>query len=687
MSDDIYIDQTLHGYADGHQLLASSIDLTSEQQSTLLIMSDLSGPAFRTGYETYLTGYALAGAGFYCIARTWFAPELPRPGCVWTQTLLIRLDDLARISNFDQVNCLFHRPAAPTGIEDYQRRMVFEQKLSSAPRTPIEGRAALRALYGTDKKVVITTENADTFEALVLAVFEQQWPRLRRNFRFCTGALSLRDAEFDLSISPPEAAHSLSQSGTIISDKSLRSPEKEEEWLEVAYRDLVSRQAGSEYRDFLWRFGPDQVDGRAVLRPLTEIYCLLHEQIEVARGEKLLSALGYFYPAQTSAGRLKAEIFGRNARYSSFVGSEGEILKLLVTHPYASAIPDASANIGSRSADLVVDDPQTANDIALLAGQIGGENADRFLDGFLRQENWSGDFLKNVPLGLLTLILTRHPSLIPQATLWSRPDHMSIVGKFLPQISADSDILRDVLASMVEANAWDAISTLINNCGSRAVTEMFAYLDEAKPEVLNLPDSIYEELADHHGVWSDLIKHGRLGPIALKVLSAELDPRSWYVRRADLNDWSRVLDARVRLSSSFRSLRSAVFILSIGLASHESAAARLVASAFPAVFEAAANDQLDGRLWQELEPNLSWYSPSWDKCARLIRTVARAFKERPWELQFFFLTFNAPDVLAQALREIDDTHGGHRYLRKVRKQASSGAISLSQEQLNILANS
>jgi hypothetical protein len=307
VSDEIYIDQTLHGYADGHQLLASSVELTAEQQSVLLIMSDLSGPAFRTGYESYLTGYPLAGAGLYCLARTWFAPELPRPGCVWTQTFLIRVEDLARISRFEDINQLFQRPGEPFEAEYYYRRVVLDENRPVLLRTLGEGRPVLRALYGTEKKVVIASEAADAFEPLTLAIFEQQWPRLRRNFRFCTGALSLRDSEFDLSVSPPEATHSLSDAGIVISEKLLRALPNEEEWLEVAHRDLVQRQAGTQYRQFLWRFGPDHIEGRSAFRPLTEIYDLVSSQDGKPKAEALLSALAHFYPSNTSAIRLKTE--------------------------------------------------------------------------------------------------------------------------------------------------------------------------------------------------------------------------------------------------------------------------------------------------------------------------------------------------------------------------------------------
>jgi hypothetical protein len=222
MSEAIYIDQTLHGYADGHQLLATSTDLTSEQQSALLIMSDLSGPAFRSGYESYLTGYPLSGGTIYCLARTWFAPELPRPGCVWTQTFLMKAEDLARITDFDQVNELFHRPTAPSELGGYCRRLMFDQKTAAVQsRLSIDGQSTLRALYDGGKMVVLSSESSLLYEPLLLAIFEQQWPRLRRSFRFCSGALSLRDTEFELSVSPPEATHSLSEEGVLISSKNV----------------------------------------------------------------------------------------------------------------------------------------------------------------------------------------------------------------------------------------------------------------------------------------------------------------------------------------------------------------------------------------------------------------------------------------------------------------------------------
>jgi hypothetical protein len=359
-------------------------------------------------------------------------------------------------------------------------------------------------------------------------------------------------------------------------------------------------------------------------------------------------------------------------------------LSLLVSHPSASAIPEVSADIIARSIDLVRHEFQTATEIALLAGQIGGENAQKFLDGFFLQDNWSGEFLRSVPLGLLTLVLAKHPSLIAQPALWARTDYMSTVAKLLALIDSDRSGMKPALIAMIESGAWDAVSAIVSHRGAEAATEMFLLIENSNAGSIEFPDSIYSELADCHDVWTTLIENGRLGLVALKLLTAELDPRSWYVRNVSVELWASVLDAKVGFSSQSRSLRSAVFTLVMGLSSATPGAARLVASAFFEVYAAAAKDEIAPRVWQELEPSLSWYSPSWDRCARLIRTVARAFKERAWGLQEFMLTFKAPEVLSLALLEIEQTYRGSRYIDRLKEEAVSGNISFSPEQLAVL---
>src|SRR5207249_9285845 len=86
ISQSVLLHQLLHGYADGHRLIEGSFKPQGDLTRLMLRMSDLSGSSMVSGFEEYLTGYPLISNDAYALAKTWYAPEMPRPGCVWTHT-------------------------------------------------------------------------------------------------------------------------------------------------------------------------------------------------------------------------------------------------------------------------------------------------------------------------------------------------------------------------------------------------------------------------------------------------------------------------------------------------------------------------------------------------------------------------------------------------------------------------
>ena len=105
----IQIHQALWGYSNGHHLLASSTSLSSQSMKILEPLTDLSGPDKSEPFDGYLTGCYLSSDNYYALSKTWYAPEMPRHGCVWTHTLLIK-SDVSNSWNTFQINSLFHRP-------------------------------------------------------------------------------------------------------------------------------------------------------------------------------------------------------------------------------------------------------------------------------------------------------------------------------------------------------------------------------------------------------------------------------------------------------------------------------------------------------------------------------------------------------------------------------------------------
>src|SRR6266478_9759898 len=183
------VHQALHGYSDGHHLLQSSIRLPSDAERTLLVLSDISGPTVRANVKTYLTGYPL-NENMYAFARTWIATEMPRPGSVWTHTLLIprgtatdRIDPFALLS-------LFRRPDyASRNWEYYASALTLQQseeaELDQSLIFTTAASDVVLALYGKPSLPIIVLARAlEQYESLALALWRQQWPALQRKFSF-----------------------------------------------------------------------------------------------------------------------------------------------------------------------------------------------------------------------------------------------------------------------------------------------------------------------------------------------------------------------------------------------------------------------------------------------------------------------------------------------------------------------
>src|SRR5712691_1249207 len=225
----------------------------------------------RHGFESYLTGYALAGEGFYVLARTWYASEMQRPGCVWTHSLLLRKSDVAAILEGGALLRFFRRPESLTDTDSYSSKLLMSEQ-EAEWLTDVEQTAVLwndlslqilfSCLYGNPlKPVYIPAGNAKQYEDLVLRLWSQQWPELRTAFSFCSGSLGNRTVSgrpFDLQVIPrsalPEFRQELTGGSVIDGSSSSQDEFMRSGWLSAAIRDFVS---GTNHgiRDIAWKLG------------------------------------------------------------------------------------------------------------------------------------------------------------------------------------------------------------------------------------------------------------------------------------------------------------------------------------------------------------------------------------------------------------------------------------------------
>lgn len=106
------IHQLLHGYSDGHGRLAGSLqDISPSDAARISYMSDWSGYRDTTGKDnSYLTAYPLEDSSYYVVAKSWYASEMERPGCVWTHSLLVDLSVKDEFVDFRLLEKYFQRP-------------------------------------------------------------------------------------------------------------------------------------------------------------------------------------------------------------------------------------------------------------------------------------------------------------------------------------------------------------------------------------------------------------------------------------------------------------------------------------------------------------------------------------------------------------------------------------------------
>lgn len=692
MNRPIQIHQALHGYKDGHQLLASSVLLPRDLQALTLTMSDLSGPGFRAGFETYLTGYPLDGVGHYCLARTWFAPEQSRPGCVWTHTLIIRFDDFARLRNLQQLETLFCRPRQIDFLEEYESPIELPaQDLDSGEHFPVivddvVAARVLDALYGTGQKVILSCADSNTFEELVLAVVDQQWPRLKRGFWFCTGSLSLREMQFDLSVSPPELFHPTDDSVLFIESSATKATPKAP-WVKMAVADLSGSQR-TELRAFLFRFGSDFQNGRAAFRPLTELHFLLsswHGEASTI-GDKVLSSVAYFFPEKFDGYRIKQEIFGLYGEFLLAIGGDAEVVRLALSHPGAATIDERILDVEQRAEDLARRQPAIALDFAVEALALDGMSSESYLSGYFKGTYDASSIAGSAPPSMLLYALARKPELLADPQVWIRLEESGMVSEAIAQLTDDAGRLHAAIAAMLKAKAWSGLNLVVRRFGISSLQGICSILqnDSAARDIIDYPDELFSLLWSRPDIATGMIARGEVPQVPSNMIAAEADPRSYQLRSLGLGPWIIATEERKAFASAYRERAACVFYLTISLTRLGDFAPIMISRSFSKVYAAIEGSELESLLLRRLEPTLTWSATRPGLAARLVRTVARAYSDEKWPVDSFAQTFNDPTSFVNALRELKDIWKGSNYIRTIKASRRLKNCPLSKAQIEVL---
>lgn len=652
------IHQALHGYNDGHRLISSSLSLTSGDARTMVVMSDLSGSHVKPDAAGYLTGYPLDGAGKYVIARTWAAPEMPRPGCVWTHSLIIDNADLATLKSADVLLASFRRPGAGTRNENYSHSLSMALEGPRVPLPPSERlRGIVNALYAApDQVVVAEAKGAEDDERLLTAIWMQQWPRLRRSFGFCTLSgmdRSKKGARLDIQLAPSTDRQLLTKFPDSVTPGNVKPCSA----LEPLIADLEGR-GPSDIREFLRRTGGDVDGGRQAMLPLCSMYSSLfsgpHPNLSAA-----VAALGAL------------DTFGERQARS---------VRTLVAR---KAIEDID-ELDDAVFDFVLETLNQGDgwkDQAVAFERIGLALWRRSPTRFFKIVDAGGvfgraasDALPVIPANALVQGLQASLSLVDRVTE-ARPDLLERVDFWKLQ-GVDVRVLGDITSdeagriapALLEAGVGDAASLIVERA---AAAELASALNDSGKSTVR--ECYIGALAAMPEKAAGVLASGRITHRIIVVQLARLADPDLIPNDYGEDPWLIAVRTATEPVEQSDENFLAAFLLSRALGYRSRSQAGLFRFSYTTVHRSLETGRLSAEVERLVTSRLGWGRwYGWDNCSRLRETIVDAFVNRHLDPETFGLLTDDGGLAAALIDEAARYGRGRRYLAEVRT-ALSGA--------------
>lgn len=290
------VDQLLHGYSNGHRLLAASRQPDEGTATALLSHSD--SPAAPKG--RLLASLPLPAICSWALTSIWPALDAPRPGSVWSHTLLLDEEALEGLRGAGGLLKAFARPSGPDDYSRYSRPLDIVESPTTVPAADSQlTRAIVLAAYGwPEKPTAVLAEDLDEAAEILVAIWQRQWPALRRSFSFRTRQRLSEEARPGVEIARQAARREASERVEVDAKSAIGGADPA--WLQVLTGDLQHPEGL--VQDFLWNFGPEAPRGRSDLPTLARIYADISDSKAFS---KALDDLIKVYPAPDQMAGLK----------------------------------------------------------------------------------------------------------------------------------------------------------------------------------------------------------------------------------------------------------------------------------------------------------------------------------------------------------------------------------------------
>lgn len=633
------IEQTLHGYYMGHGLLATSVSsLEANDASLMATLSDWTG--YRGSVEeedNYLTVYPLPSEKYVAFSKTWYAKEMERPGCVWTHTLLVPIEDFKASFDIRNLPKFFKRPVLGQ-YEEYSKPIDAD----SADVCHYDGESELAnidsvsflfcfsvllgelkgACFGIDRK-------QEELQMLVLSFLQYLPLGILLDTSVSTGSQMVRKIgkeKFSLQFIPNLFAETLSSG----SWKTGLSENDFTKGMRYLYNEACKKSDNSSY--LIHIFDKDIEKSSFKYDAVVNLLRLLDSAVvgkENVSYEKVLSYVFSAFPKSGEGELVKANFLGK--KVTDVFCSDTECLvniartnieeddwKYVQLEQRLSNLDQSK--IRDLAVSLVVHEPISETPSQLLLYAFEFLNAAE-INGLV-EHKW--EQLKH-------LIIDNESYLKNEYWLYLQKEHFNEFIQSLPILYLKSFqqwglLLKIVLAYGTLVNATWAKEIIAHE--ENAVITIFDYVNQNGVEhvsepLLDVCFSHVEECLD----WLSEKKDGLNNESLLDLMTTRLDPNSKELSSYPYPFWQTLL----KCNSKKPSFLSFMFVLSFQQNGNERL--ELLKKSFDDIYILQSKGKFPEHYWNRIAlyvDTIKWVK-EWDKCKRLCLYVISFLHQNGYE--------------------------------------------------------
>ena len=630
------IEQTLYGYNKGHGLLASSFPVRPNNDSSLMsVLSDWTGFRNELGEDSYMTFYPLSNGEKYAFAKTWYADEMERPGCVWTHTLIVDLNDMDRNFDFRVLNDYFRRPQKDE-YDFYQHKIEidnFETRYSNVVFSMFDDTSLLvlyLLLLGNNKNLFIYMDKDQrAYVALCFYLLQYLPLDILKWVSLSTGSVSRRKlGSEDFSIQFTDNITNISLSNAPWNGKIAKGNFTNG----LLYIFEQSKRENDTFPSLIRLFREDIKDEKeklfAFAMLMKELDTALNEKVGGKEYANVLSLLEEYFPEQNEGIRLKSNFLSE--KISSLYGTEEDYLFQIASLKNDSFLYPEETQFESRLIELDKDDHASYIDLITKIAALAHPN-DTACKALLYAINNMEE------QELLNLIDKEWEKLLPflssndrffESGMWLKfsNDKFNTIFLLFSQKLFDKFIYWDGLLNKAidaETLVSEDVSKKIIEKAKDAVSIIFEAANSGSHHFVS-PSLLQACLLKKQDIFIWMNSQETINERVERFLLYKIEPNDYDLKSNSSSVWKAFLNQ----DNENKNIDFYIYLYILAHNWHDVIAIEMLKHSFYHIYIALSKNQLDEKYWNRISgfTSISYFIDKWDKCKILSRGLVDYLK-------------------------------------------------------------